>query len=373
MNINAIARVDKRTKDLAKRIHAHEIAVICHQELDKVAADSLIAAKVKLVINAVPSLSDDYPNQGPITLLEAGIPILDNVGKDIMDKVHEGDELEIRDNIVYRNNEVLAQGTVLTLKQIKEHMEQSRSRMDRVLSRFIHNTLDYARNEVDFVCGGLRIPEVNTTFKGRHTLIVVRGHNYKQDLNAIKSYIDEVNPVLIGVDGGADALLEFGYTPDLIIGDMDSTTDKALCSGAELVVHAYPDGRAPGMERIQNMGLTAKVFPAPGTSEDIAMMLAYEKGTELIVAVGTHSNMLDFLEKGRKGMASTFLVRLKVGDILVDAKGVSQLYKNRVKLKYIGQILLAGLIPLAVVIAIAPPTRELFRLLVLNVRLIFGV
>ncbi|GAB6156918.1 putative cytokinetic ring protein SteA [Desulfotomaculum varum] len=373
MNIKAIARIDKRTKDLAKRINANEVAVICHYELDKVAADSLIAAKVKAVINAVPSMSEDYPNQGPITLLEAGIPILDNVGKEIMEKIHEGEELEIRGNLVLRQGEVVAAGTRLTLQQVKEHMEQSRSRMDRVLSRFIHNTLDYARNEVDFVCGGLQIPEIATSFKGRHTLIVVRGHNYKQDLNAIKSYIDEVRPVLIGVDGGADALLEFGYTPDLIIGDMDSTTDKALCSGAELVVHAYPDGRAPGMERIKALGLQAKVFPAPGTSEDIAMMLAYEKGTELIVAVGTHSNMLDFLEKGRKGMASTFLVRLKVGDILVDAKGVSQLYRSRMKLKYVGQLLLAGLVPLAVVMAMAPPTRELLRLLVLNVRLIFGV
>ncbi|MEG6522603.1 putative cytokinetic ring protein SteA [Desulfotomaculum sp. 1211_IL3151] len=373
MNIKAIARVDKRTKDLAKRIHANEIAVICHHDLDKVAADSLIAARVKAVINAEPSLSDDYPNLGPITLLEAGIPIIDNVGKDIMERVQDGDELEIRGDIVYQGGQILAEGVSLYLQQVKEHMEQSRSRMDRVLSRFIHNTLDYAKNEVDFVCGGLLIPEVNTTFKGRHTLIVVRGHNYKQDLNAIKSYIDEVHPLLIGVDGGADALLEFGYKPDLIIGDMDSTTDKALCSGSELVVHAYPDGRAPGMERINNLGLSAKVFPAPGTSEDIAMMLAYEKGTELIVAVGTHSNMLDFLEKGRKGMSSTFLVRLKVGDILVDAKGVSQLYKSRVKMKYVGQILLAGLVPLTVVIAMAPPTRELFRLLVLNVRLIFGV
>jgi len=373
MNIRGIARIDRRTKDLAKRIQHNEIAVICHHELDKVAADSLIVARVKLVINAEPSLSDDYPNQGPVTLLEAGIPILDGVGKDIMETVSEGDELEIRGNVVYHKGQVIAQGTLLTLQQVKEHMEQSRSRMDRVLSRFIHNTLDYARNEVDFVCGGLKLPEVATEFKGRHTLIVVRGHNYKQDLNAIKSYIDDVHPVLIGVDGGADALLEFGYTPDIIIGDMDSTTDKALCSGAELVVHAYPDGRAPGMERVKSLGLQAKVFPAPGTSEDIAMMLAYEKGTELIVAVGTHSNMLDFLEKGRKGMASTFLVRLKVGDILVDAKGVSQLYKNRVKMKYIGQILLAGLVPLAVVIAMAPPTRELFRLLVLNFRLIFGI
>ncbi len=373
MSSKAIARVDKRTKDLAKRIQPHEFAVICHNDLDKVAADSLIAARVKLVINAVPSLSDDYPNQGPVTLLEAGIPILDAVGREIMERVVEGDELEIRGNVVWYKGEAIAEGVLLTSQQIKEHMEISRSRMDRVLSRFIHNTLDYARNEVDFVCGGLSMPEVSTSFTGRHTLIVVRGHNYKQDLIAIKSYIDEVHPVLIGVDGGADALLEFGYTPHIIIGDMDSITDKALCSGAELVVHAYPDGRAPGMSRIESLGLQAKVFPAPGTSEDIAMMLAYEKGTELIVAVGTHSNMLDFLEKGRKGMASTFLVRLKVGGILVDAKGVSQLYKNRVKMKYVGQIVLAGLVPLAVVVAMAPPTRELFKLLILNVRFFLGI
>ncbi|AEF94929.1 Thiamin pyrophosphokinase catalytic domain-containing protein [Desulfotomaculum nigrificans CO-1-SRB] len=373
MSIKGIARVDKKTKNLTKRIQHNEIAVICHHELDKVAADSLIAAKVRAVINAVPSLSDDYPNLGPITLLEAGIPILDAVGEEIMELVSEGDELEIRGSVVFKKGVAIAEGIPLTIQQVKEHMEQSRGRMDRVLSRFIHNTLDYARNEVDFVCGGLSMPEVATTFKGRHTLIVVRGHNYKEDLMAIKSYIDEVHPVLVGVDGGADALMEFGYTPDLIIGDMDSITDKALCSGAELVVHAYPDGRAPGLARVESLGLQAKIFPAPGTSEDIAMMLAYEKGTELIVAVGTHSNMLDFLEKGRKGMASTFLVRLKVGDILVDAKGVSQLYRNRLKMKYVGQILLAGLVPLAVVIAMAPPTRELFRLLVLNVRLIFGV
>ncbi|AEG61264.1 putative cytokinetic ring protein SteA [Desulforamulus ruminis] len=373
MNMKAIARVDKRTKDLAKRIHPHEIAVICHADLDKVAADSLIAAKVKLVVNAVSSLSDDYPNLGPITLLEAGIPVLDAVGQDIMEKVVEEDELEIRDNLVLHKGQVIGAGVWLDLRQVKEHMEKSRSRMDRVLSRFIHNTLDYARNEVDFVCGGLKMPDVSTIFKGKHTLIVVRGHNYKQDLMAIKSYIDEVHPVLIGVDGGADALLEFGYTPHMIIGDMDSITDKALCSGAELVVHAYPDGRAPGMERIESLGLQAKIFPAPGTSEDIAMMLAYEKDTELIVAVGAHSNMLDFLEKGRKGMASTFLVRLKVGGVLVDAKGVSQLYKNRVKMKYVGQILLAGLVPLVVVIATAPPTRELFKLFILNVRFFLGI
>ncbi|RYD02508.1 hypothetical protein N752_24575 [Desulforamulus aquiferis] len=120
------------------------------------------------------------------------------MGKDIMDKVTEGDELEIRENVVWHKGKSISQGNLLNLSQVKEHMECSRSKMDRVLSRFIHNTLDYARNEIDFVCGGLSMPEVATEFKDRHTLIVVRGHNYKEDLIAIKSYIDEVKPVLIG-------------------------------------------------------------------------------------------------------------------------------------------------------------------------------
>lgn len=373
MQIKGIARIDKRTKDLTKRLQPGDIAVINHRELDKVAAQSLITAKVKAVINVVPSLSDDYPNLGPLTLIEAGIPLLDDAGEELFEILSEGEKIEIVDNAVYLQGNQIASGIVLDKQLILDKMESSKLNVNDTLAKFVQNTLDYAQNEIDLICSDLPIPDISTVFYKRHTLIVVRGHNYKEDLAAIKSYIEEVKPVLIGVDGGADALIEFGHKPDIVIGDMDSISDDTLKCGAEIIVHGYPDGRAPGLERTNQLGLEAKVFATRGTSEDIAMLLAYEKGTELIVAVGTHSNMLEFLEKGRKGMASTFLVRLKVGSILVDAKGVNKLYKNPIKAKYLAQVVLAALVPLAVVMVIAPPTRELLRLIFIQFRILLGI
>jgi len=367
------ARVDRRTKNLVKRLQPHEIAVIAHEGIDRLAAEGLVAARARAVINALPSISRDYPNSGPRLILDAGITLIDNVGPAIMDIVQEGDELEIVGDRVYRNGVRIAEGTLLTPELVQKGMDEARARMDEVLERFVENTLTYARQEVGLVSGNLRLPAVKTNFRGRHALVVVRGHNYREDLLTIQSYIREVHPVLIGVDGGADALLEFGFRPDMVIGDMDSVSDEALRQAREIVVHAYPDGRAPGLERVQRLGLPAKIFPAAGTSEDIAMLLAYEKGASLIVAVGTHSNMLDFLEKGRKGMASTFLVRLKIGSALVDARGVSQLYRNPVRPRHIAQIVLAALLPVAVVAALSPPIRELLYLLYIQIRVLLGM
>jgi uncharacterized membrane-anchored protein len=201
---------------------------------------------------------------------------------------------------------------------------------------------------------------------------VVRGYDYKADLKALRTYIREVKPILIGVDGGADALVEEGYKPDIIIGDMDSVADATLKCGAELIVHAYAGGRAPGLSRLQELGLSATVFEAAGTSEDIAMVLAYEKSAELIVAVGTHANLVEFLDKGRQGMSSTFLVRLKVGGKLVDAKGVNKLYRSSVKISHLGLLLLGGLTAIIAIIIATPAIRQSIRLMLVQVKLILG-
>lgn len=233
--------------------------------------------------------------------------------------------------------------------------------------------MKFASKEIDIITKSIDIPKLKTKIKNRHLLIVVRGHNFKEDLQTLRSYITEVKPVTIGVDGGADALLDFGYTPDIILGDMDSITDKALRCGAELIVHAYPDGRAPGLERVRSLNLTAHVLPSLGTSEDVAMLLGYEEGADLIVAVGTHSNFIDFLEKGRKGMASTFLVRLKIGAKLVDAKGVSKLYRHPIRFKEMAKIVISALIPLFIVIMASPKTYQFVRLLYMQIRLFFNI
>ena len=370
MTIRGTARKDVKTKDLVKRLQPGEIAVIDHPDLDQVAAESLIQAKVRLVINASPSISGRYPNLGPELLTKAGIPILDQVGRECFEAIPEGAVLVVKENQILLDESVLGSGTLLTPQAIQARFNQAKENLHLELDKFIQNTLEYVRLEKDLIIGELPIPKIKTNLKKRHVLVVVRGQNYREDLKTIYSYIREVKPVLIGVDGGADALLEFGMKPDLIIGDMDSVSDRALLSGAELVVHAYQDGRAPGLERLEKLNLPAILFPAPGTSEDIALILAYEHGADLIVAVGTHSNMIDFLEKGRKGMGSTFLVRLKVGSILVDARGVSRLYRSKGQTGQIILICLAAFIPLILVLSLNRVTWDWLRLFWLRLRLL---
>jgi uncharacterized membrane-anchored protein len=264
----------------------------------------------------------------------------------------------------------VASGEPLTLEAVQRSLDAAKRGIASQIERFAANTIEYIRDERDVLIEAARLPDVKTDFHGRHVLIVVRGYDYKEDLAILRSYIREVRPILVGVDGGADALLDAGLRPDLIIGDMDSVSGEALDVGAELVVHAFPDGRAPGLDRIRAAGLESVIFEATGTSEDIAMLLAYERGAELIVAVGTHANLVEFLDKGRKGMASTFLTRLRVGTILVDAKGVSRLYRSRVKTGDVLMLVGSALLVLMLAVSLSEPLRLYLQLLWVQIQTI---
>ena len=370
MRLQGIARIDQKTKDLIKRLRPGDIAIIHHSDLDEVAAQSLLEARVKAVINAEAFSTGRYPNLGPQLLAGYGIFLLDQVGIEIFSRVREGEPIRIDGHRIQNQaGELIAEGTVLTESMIRRQMAEAQSNLIPLAEEFIDNTLEFAQREKGFVLGGVEFPRFNTDFENRHVVVVVRGHNYRADLLTLRSYIADVGPILIGVDGGADALLEIGQKPDLIVGDMDSVSDTALRCGAEILVHAYPDGRAPGLARVQGLGLEAKTVAAPGTSEDIALLLAYELGASLIVAVGTHSGMIDFLEKGRPGMASTFLVRLKIGQVLVDARGVSELYRVRFGHRYLLQVLIAAALPLVLLLLLSSPVRQVLRLVLLQARL----
>ncbi|WP_349828348.1 putative cytokinetic ring protein SteA [Brevibacterium litoralis] len=342
----ALVRLDRRTKDLTKRLGPGEIAVIRHADIDRVSAEALVGCRPAAVINASRSTSGRYPNVGPGIIVESGIPLLDATGDEVFEALEEGQEVVLDGDTLYLDSAAVATGTVLTPDRIAEQLAEAEAGMDDVLVDFVDNTIEYIRKDSDLLENSLVVPEVKTRFSGRHALIVVRGYHYKEDLAMLKTYIREYRPVLIGVDGGADAIIEAGHTPDMIVGDMDSVSDGALTSGAELVVHAYRDGRAPGTERLDGLGLDSVVFPASGTSEDIAMLLADDKGADLIVAVGTHDTLVEFLDKGRKGMASTFLTRLRIGSKLIDAKGVSLLYRQRISNLQLLVLAAAGLVAL---------------------------
>jgi uncharacterized membrane-anchored protein len=359
--IQGPARVDRRTKDMIPRLQSGDIAVINHRDLDRVAADGLIEAGIAAVVNCAPSISGRYPNGGPIRVVQAGITLIDDVGVDLMDELHEGDVVRIEGSEIWCDGRVLARGAVLDVAGIEAAMEDARATIGTELERFAENTLEYIQKEARLTFEPLALPPLRTRFAGRHALVVVRGHDYRSDLAALRSYIREYKPVLIGVDGGADALLEHGLAPDVIIGDFDSVSAKGLACGAELVHHVHPDGRAPGRENLLEWGVEYHEFVAEGTSEDVAMLLAYESKAQLIVAVGTHATMVEFLDKGRPGMASTFLTRLRLGPMLVDAKGVSRLYEGRVRRRDLLLLVGAALVAMLVVAIVAEPIHVFAR------------
>jgi len=367
------ARLDKRTKDLVKRLGRGDIAIIDHQDMDRLSAESLLETGVDVVINAAQSISGSYPNLGPLLLVRGGVALIDHAGPEIFNKVSEGERIEVVDGDIMVDGVLVASGTRLTIDTIETAMEAATGRLDQQLDAFVRNTMEFLDKERALLTGEVAVPHLSTRIDGRHALIVVRGYDYKADLRTLVPYIRETRPVLIGVDGGADALMDQGFKPDIIVGDMDSVSDAALSSGAELIVHAYTDGRCPGRERLQSLGLQGTEWRSPGMSEDLALMLASESGADLIVAVGTHWNLLEQLDKGRKGMASTFLIRLRIGPRLVDAKGVSKLYRASVQPSQLVLLVAAGLSVVSVIVFISPAVRTFLSLVLLRLRTAIGL
>lgn len=416
-DLGGVVRLDRRTKDLTKRLRPGEIAVIDHADLDRVSAEALVDCQVSAVVNVARSVSGRYPNFGPQILLDAGITLIDHAraepvtgpadpgpepathrtagqqpatgaaaGREVVRSARparvarttgpaadrtdlfavltEGDRIFLEDGAILNGRrETIGKGDVLDQDSLDAQLAQAQAGLSDQIVAFTENTMRYLREEKDLLLEGVGVPDVRTDFEGRQVLIVVRGYDYREDLATLRSYISEKRPLLIGVDGGADALLENGYVPDIILGDMDSCSDQALHCGAELIVHAYRDGRAPGLERIEKLGLEAVAFPVGGTSEDAAMLLADSKGAQLLVAVGTHASLVEFLDKGRAGMASTFLTRLRVGPKLVDAKGVSRIYRSEVKGWHIVLLVMSALLALFTAMAFTDFGRQVGDLL----------
>ena len=365
-------RLGKKTKDLVKTLGPGDVAVIAHRNIDRIAAEDLAASGVGVVLNNQPSSDDRYPNQGPLILIRAGVRLIDFEGIDLFEALHEGDEVTLEGGKLIRDGVVVATGEDQLLPDLERRLAAQQEQIHVALAAFAENTVSRLEEEGEMLSGAIELPETRTDFRGKHVLIVVRGPTYKSDLKALRSYIRDVKPILIGVDGGADAIREAGFKPSMILGDMDSATDQTLKCGAELVVHAYADGHAPGQQRLLDLGLEPLVLPSIGTSQDVAMLMAYEKGASLIVTVGAHFNLTEFLDKDRAGMSSTFLTRLRIGEVLVDAKGVSRLYNPGLSIGPLMLFLAAFLILVVIVILTSPSLADLADLLWLKIKIWLG-
>jgi uncharacterized membrane-anchored protein len=328
--VSGPARLGRRTKDLVKRLRPQDVAIVDHADLDRVSAEELVESGVRVVVNVAPSSTGRFPNTGPLELVRAGVRLVDAPGAPLFDSLSDGELVRVERGHVWRDGTLLAEGTELDATTLEAALAEQQGRLSQALEAFAENTLLHLRDEAESLAAGFELPTLRTRFRDRHVLVVARGPGYKSDLRMVLPYVRDFRPVVVAVDGGADALREAGLEADVIVGDFDSVSDEALRHRAELVVHAYAGGIAPGAERLRRLGLDFVTVTAPGISEDLALQLAHEKGASLIVAVGTHFNLVEFLERDRAGMASTFVTRLKVGESLVDAKGVSRLVNRHV-------------------------------------------
>jgi len=371
--IHGTARLGRRTKHLVKRLGPGDVAVIDHVNIDRIAAEELIATGVRAVLNASESSNGRYPNAGPLILARAGIYLIDAPGGDLFERLRDGDPVTIEGGTVRVQGQEVLSGRVLGVVELERRLDEQRERVNEALTDFVENTVAHVRQETDLLTGSIEFPATRASFRDRHVLIVVRGDRHRRDLKALRAYIRDVRPLVVAVDGGADGVLEAGMKPDLILGDMDSASDEALRCGAELIVHAYPDGRAPGRERLLGMGLTHTLVPAAGTSEDVAMLMAYEKGADLIVSVGAHFNLIEFLDRKRGGMSSTFLTRLRIGEKLVDAKGVSRLYTPSSPFGPAVLFLAVFAILLATLVITSPVLNDLVQLVWLKIKIWLGL
>jgi uncharacterized membrane-anchored protein len=371
--IEGTARLGRRTKELVKRLRPGDIAVIDHINIDRIAAEELIATGVGAVVNASQSSDGRYPNTGPLLLVRAGVMLIDVAGDDPFELLDDGAQVTVAAGGISSRGREILRGRVLGVDELESRLAELRERIDEALAEFAENTVAHVRQETDLLTGAIEFPPTRTSFRDRHVLIVVRGEGHRSDLKALRAYIRDVRPIVVAVDGGAEGCIEAGLTPDVILGDMDSAGDEALRSGAELIVHAYPDGRAPGRERLLKMGLEHMLVPAAGTSEDVAMLMSYEKGADLIVSVGAHFNLIEFLDRNRGGMSSTFLTRLRIGEKLVDAKGVSRLYNPSSGFGPVPLFLAAFAILLAILVIASPALGDLVELVWLKLKIWLGL
>ena len=347
--------------------------MIDHADLDRIAAEDLVASGAAAVVNVAQFSTGRYPNTGPLLLARAGMLLVEVPAAPLFEELRDGDEVVLEGGELRCNGSLLASGRALGAAELEASLDEQQTRIGEALSDFAENTIDHIREEGQLLAGEIPLPPTRTEFRDRHVLIVVRGTTYRKDLRTLRAYISDVRPILVGVDGGADAIMEESFEPDVILGDMDSASDAALRCGAELIVHAYPDGRAPGRERLEDLGLEHLVVPAAATSQDVAMLLAYEKGAALLVSVGAHFNLLEFLDKNRAGMSSTFLTRLRVGETLVDAKGVSRLYNPGISGRQLWLFFAVALVLIVIVVLVSPGLENLVDLIWIKIKVLLGI
>jgi uncharacterized membrane-anchored protein len=348
------ARVDRDIDRLLRRVCPGDIVVLDVLDLDRITADALVDADIAGVVNASPSVSGRYPNLGPEVLVANGVTLIDETGPEVFKKVKDGAKVRLYNGGVYSGDRRLVRGTERTDDEIADLMREAKNGLVAHLEAFAGNAIEFIRSESPLLIDGIGIPDIDVDLRRRHVLVVGDEPSAADDLKNLKPFIKEYQPVLIGVGSGADVLRKAGYRPQLIVGDPEQIMTETLKCGAQVVLPADADGHAPGLERIQDLGVGAMTFPAAGSPMDLALLLADHHGAALLVTAGHTANIETFFDRTRQqSNPSTFLTRLRVGEKLVDAKAVATLYRNHVSGAAVALLVLTMLIAAAVVLYVS--------------------
>ena len=262
--VTGVARIDRNTSRLLRRVGPGDIAVLDEMDLDRATADALVTAEVAAVVNAAPSISGRYPNQGPEILVGAGIPLFDSVGGDVFRRVKDGTKLRLHEGGVFSGDKELAQGSEQSSDSVADLMVEAKTGLVDHLEAFSGNTIEFIRRESSLLLDGVGVPDVKIAMRGRHVVVVSNGYDHAEDLKRLKPFIKEYRPILVGVDGGADALTAAGYTPDLIVGDPDGIGTETLKCGARWCCPHTPTGTRRGWSGSRTWASGRSPSPRPG-------------------------------------------------------------------------------------------------------------
>jgi len=356
--LTGTVRVDRRTQVLLPRLRPGDLAVIDHLDLDRASAQALVDARVAAVLNVSPFLSGRYPALGPALLAEAGIMMVDRL--EGLQHVPDGVRVRVHDEMVYVDDKPVALGRLVDAVLLEQEMTQARSGLSTQLETFTHNSSEFLRREGPLLLHGEGLPTGGSRLAGRPAIVVVEGRDHKSELKRIAAFLRERRPVLIGVDRGADALQDAGHPPDVVVlensgGELPSA--NTLRAARDVVVRVDRGDRRP-LEQLERLGLRPLRVETSATAEDIALLLADDGDASVIVGVGMHATLEEFLDRQRSGLGSTYLTRLKVGAKLVDATSVPVLYSGRLRPRHLFLALLVGLIALAAAVATTPVGQE---------------
>jgi len=362
--VTGTARVGRTTSSVLPRLRPGDIAVIDHVDLDRDTAAALVEAGVRVVVNAAPMISGRYANLGPEVLAESDVLLVDRVGKDGVDRIKDDQQIRVHDGTVYAvlpdgHVEELATGRALDLDQVHSEMDQARSASVQ-LDTLSHSASEFLRREHELLLNGRGLPELATRISGRSVVVVAATDH--GDLQAIAPFVREQAPVVVAVGATADDLIGLSWAPDIVVvtaGDPTSVPSAdALRVAADVVLVAARGSGLDEQASIEAMAGPPHLVDTAATAEDVALLLADRYDAALVVGVGLHTHLEDYLEGQQSGRASTFATRLKVGNRLVDASAVRALYTGRPGVLQVFAVILAGLVALLAAIAVTPVGQD---------------